>query len=57
MLLTEGHMGGGGGGEHRNTANKFNKHRITARKVHETPSPQQLFLAPYSHSASLQPGV
>ena len=46
--------GGGGGGEggeeggfpeHRNSAKKINEHRITARKVDETPSPQQLFLA------------
>ena len=38
----EGDMGGL---EHRNIAKKFNEHRITARKVHETPSSQQLFLA------------
>ena len=32
--------------EHRNTAKKkINEHRITARKIDETPSPQQLFLA------------
>ena len=36
-------MGGGGGLEHRNIAKNVNEHRITARKVHETPSPQQLF--------------
>ena len=34
-----------GGPKHRNTAKKINEHRITARKVDETPSPQQLFLA------------
>ena len=31
--------------KHRNTAKKINEHRIIARKVDETPSPQQLFLA------------
>ena len=31
--------------EHRNTAKKINDHSITARKIDETPSPQQLFLA------------
>jgi len=36
-----------GGSEHRNTAKKkINEHRITARKVNETPSPQHVFLAP-----------
>ena len=40
--ITEGDMGGP---EHRNTTKKINEHRITARKVHETPSPQQLFLS------------
>ena len=40
----EGDMGGGGP-EHRNTAKKINEHRITARKVDGTPSPQQLLLA------------
>ena len=35
----------GGGPEHRNSANKINEHRITAREIDETPSPQQLFLA------------
>ena len=39
VLSVEGDMGGGGGPEHRNTEEKFNEHRITARKVHETPSP------------------
>ena len=34
-----------GGPEHRNTAKKINEQRITARKVDETPTPQQLFLA------------
>ena len=34
-----------GGPEHRNTAKKINEHRITARKVDGTPSPQQLPLA------------
>ena len=37
--------GGGGGSEHRNTAKKINGHRITARKVNETPSPQHVLLA------------
>ena len=31
--------------EHRNTAKKINEHRITARKVDGTPSPQQLSVA------------
>ena len=39
--LDEGDMGEP---QHRNTAKKFNAHRITARKIDETPSPQQLFL-------------
>ena len=39
--------GGGGGSARRNTAKKkINEHRITARKVNETPSPQHLLLAP-----------
>ena len=38
--LEWGHEGGGGGGvEDRNIAKKVNEHRITARKVDETPSP------------------
>ena len=41
----EGDMAGGGEGG-GNTARKFNKQRITARKVHKTPSPQQLLSAP-----------
>ena len=32
-----------GGPEHRNTAKKLNKHRITERKFDETPSPQYIF--------------
>ena len=32
-------MRGGGGFKDRNTAKKVNEHRITARKVDETPSP------------------
>ena len=32
-------MGGGGVAEHRNTAKKIYAHRITARKVDETPPP------------------
>ena len=40
----EGDMVGGEGGG--NTARKFNEQRIPARKVHETPSPQQLLSAP-----------
>ena len=39
---SEGDMGGGGD---LNSATPQKKLRITARKVHETPSPQQLFLA------------
>jgi len=38
-----------GGGEVLNTATpqkKINEHRITARKVNETPSPQLVFLPP-----------
>ena len=35
-----------GGSEHRNTAKLLNEHRITARKVNETPSLQHVFLAP-----------
>jgi len=31
-----------GDSEHRNTAEKINQHRITAREVNETPSPQHL---------------
>jgi len=37
------------GSEHRNTATpqkNINEHRITARNVNETPSPQHVFLAP-----------
>ena len=34
-----------GAPEHRKVSVKVNEHRITVRKVHETPSPQQLFLA------------
>ena len=37
--------GAWGGSEHRNTAKIINEHRITARKVNETPSPQHVFLA------------
>ena len=37
ISLAEGDMGGGA--EHRNTAKEINEHRITARKVDETPSP------------------
>ena len=36
ISLAEGDMGGGP--EHPNTAKKINEHRITARKVDETPS-------------------
>ena len=32
-----------GGCEHRNIAEKINEHRITAREVNETLSPQHLF--------------
>ena len=32
-----------GGSVHRNTAKNINEHRITARKVNETPSPQHVF--------------
>jgi len=39
-----------GGAEHRSTAKEINKHRITARKVNETPSPQHVFLAPWFES-------
>ena len=43
-------MGGGGvGGGFLRAATpqkKINEHRITARKVNETPSPQHLLLAP-----------
>ena len=37
---TEGDMGGP---VYRNTGKKVNEHRITARKVNETPSPQHVF--------------
>ena len=36
-----------GDSEHRNTAKKITQHRITARKVDETPSPQYIFLSSY----------
>ena len=46
LAFKEGDMGEP---EHRNAAKKKKKkideHRITARKIDETPSPQQLFLA------------
>ena len=38
--------GGGHGGGVLNTATPQKNLTITARKVHETPSPQQLLLAP-----------
>ena len=38
-------MGGPWTPQHRK---KINEHRMTARKVHETPSLQQLFLATYN---------
>ena len=45
----EGASGGGcvcvGGLNTATPQKKVNEHRITAREVHETPSPQQLFLA------------
>jgi len=41
---TEGDMGGFWTPQH---GKKINEHRITARKVNETPSPQLVFLAPW----------
>jgi len=50
MLISPSRRGTWGGSEHCNTANKINEHRITARKVNETPSPQHIFLVPWFES-------